>query len=57
MLFFFLLYKLTTSTVDGASWRTSNTAVGVGLQYPDCLLSGEAIEDVKGKKKKSESKL
>ncbi|KAL2010311.1 hypothetical protein VTN00DRAFT_6118 [Thermoascus crustaceus] len=43
--------------VDGASWRTSNTAVGVGLSYPDCLLSEEAVEDVKGKKRKSESKL
>jgi len=36
--------------VDGASWRINPGSIG-GLPYPELLLSGQAIGDVKGQKK------
>lgn len=46
-----------TLVVDGASWRIASGSIGAGLKYPDFLLSGEAVQDVKGKKKQKSSKL
>ncbi|KAF3400754.1 Peroxisomal 2,4-dienoyl-CoA reductase SPS19 [Talaromyces pinophilus] len=37
--------------VDGASWRMPAVSIGAGLKYPDFLLSGEAVANVKGQKK------
>lgn len=37
--------------VDGASWRMSSGSFG-GLEYPDFLLSGDAVPNVKGAKSK-----
>ncbi|KAL1967732.1 hypothetical protein VTN77DRAFT_2989 [Rasamsonia byssochlamydoides] len=40
-----------TLVVDGASWRISSSSIGGSLAYPDFLLSGEAVPNVKGQKK------
>ncbi|KAJ5924176.1 Glucose/ribitol dehydrogenase [Penicillium verhagenii] len=41
-----------TLVVDGANWRVSGGHASQGnLQYPDFLLSGEAVQNVTGKKK------
>lgn len=37
--------------VDGGAWRTSGTADKGSWNYPDFILSGAAIEGVKGVKK------
>ncbi|TKA25093.1 hypothetical protein B0A50_06158 [Salinomyces thailandicus] len=43
-----------TLVVDGASWRTSGANTGgEGWDYPDFLLSGAAVEGVKGGKNAS----
>ncbi|CRG87167.1 peroxisomal 2,4-dienoyl-CoA reductase [Talaromyces islandicus] len=38
--------------VDGASWRMPSSSISSSLKYPDFLLSGEAVANVKGKKSK-----
>ncbi|QKX61046.1 uncharacterized protein TRUGW13939_08192 [Talaromyces rugulosus] len=38
--------------VDGASWRMPSGSIGSSLKYPDFLLSGEAVANVKGNKSK-----
>ncbi|KAI9810145.1 MAG: hypothetical protein M1827_006671 [Pycnora praestabilis] len=37
--------------VDGGAWRTHGADPGAGFQYPDFLLSDEAVSGVKGGKK------
>ena len=37
--------------VDGGQWRTSGAQEAKGWSYPDFLLSGAAVEGVKGGKK------
>ncbi|KAL9103131.1 MAG: hypothetical protein Q9187_009044 [Circinaria calcarea] len=37
--------------VDGAAWRTKSGNPGAGFEYPDFLLSEEAVSGVKGGKK------
>lgn len=37
--------------VDGGQWRTSAAQEGKGWEYPDFLLSGAAVEGVKGGKR------
>lgn len=40
--------------VDGAAWRMSAGGGSFGkLTYPDFLLSGDAVPNVKGSKEKS----
>lgn len=41
----------TTSVVDGAAWRTGAGNPGGSWVYPDFLLSGAAVDGVKGSKK------
>ena len=38
-------------TVDGASWRMPSASLGAAFKYPDYLLEGEPIANVKGQKK------
>lgn len=37
--------------VDGASWRIPSVSIGSDQKYPDYLLSGESVANVKGQKK------
>ncbi|KAH8702435.1 oxidoreductase [Talaromyces proteolyticus] len=39
-----------TLVVDGASWRMPSGSIGSSLKYPDFLLSGEPVANVKGQK-------
>lgn len=36
--------------VDGASWRVPSNSIGASLKYPDFLLSGQVVANVKGQK-------
>ncbi|KAI7267278.1 peroxisomal 2,4-dienoyl-CoA reductase-like protein SPS19 [Hortaea werneckii] len=40
-----------TLVVDGGAWRTSGASQGKGWDYPDFILSGAAVEGVKGGKR------
>merc|ERR1712000_234659 len=40
-----------TLVVDGGAWRTSGASQGEGWEYPDFILSGAAVEGVKGGKR------
>jgi hypothetical protein len=37
--------------VDGAAWRMPSASIGASLKYPDFLLSGNTVANVKGQKK------